>query len=345
MTRLTQLVKRGGCAAKVPATVLREILNGVEFPVPRSEVIVDGSTFDDAAIVSVPADRVLVQTLDFFTPIVDSPESFGRIAAANALSDVYAMGGVPLACMAILTFPSATLEHDIVRRILQAAVNVISESGASLVGGHSVDDDTLKFGLSVTGTVERDLVWSNAGARVGDSLILTKPLGTGTLTAALKSGAITEAEMHDALDSMGRLNRVPELLDRPLRATVHAATDITGFGLAGHTMQLAAASAVSLCIDAKRLPAFVGVRESLARGTLTRAHTTNRAYTASHVSTEGVSAEDALLVVDPQTSGGLLLAVDASATSEILDALRRDFSAAAVIGTVNSRGAFGVVFE
>ncbi|MCC6954189.1 MAG: selenide, water dikinase SelD, partial [Deltaproteobacteria bacterium] len=339
------LVKKGGCAAKVPATVLREILSGVDFPPRRPEILVDGATFDDAAVIIPPVDALLIQTLDFFTPIVDSPEHFGRIAAANALSDVYAMGGLPLSCMAILTFPSATLELDIVRRIIQSASDLIRLSGASLVGGHSVDDDTLKFGLSVTGYVAKDRVWTNAGARVGDSLILTKPIGTGTLMAALKSGARTESDLADAIESMGQLNRVPALLAPEANSHVHAATDVTGFGLAGHGMQLAQASGVSLQIDVDRIPTFLGVRESLSEGKLTRAHASNREYTERQIEISKRDVEDALLVVDPQTSGGLLLSVSPDRAEEILRTIRSEFPSAALIGEVVAKHDKAVLFR
>lgn len=184
--RLTQTVQKGGCAAKVAALELRKILAEVRFPDVPEELLIGSGTFDDAAIYKVSPDLALVQTLDFFTPIVDSPRLFGRIAAANALSDVYAMGGLPKTAMAIFAFPLATLQESVAVEVLQGACDVIAESGAALVGGHTIDDDTMKFGLSVTGFVHPDRVWSNAGAKPGDVLILTKPLGTGTLTAALK---------------------------------------------------------------------------------------------------------------------------------------------------------------
>ena len=191
--RLTQTVQKGGCAAKVAAVELRKILGQVRFPPAAKELIIGAGTFDDAAVYQIQPDLALVQTLDFFTPILDSPRLFGRVAAANALSDVYAMGGRPSTAMAIFAFPLATMDNSVAVEVLQGAADAIEESGACLVGGHTIDDDTMKFGLSVTGFVHPDRVWSNAGARSGDVLILTKPLGTGTLTAALKRGEVTEA--------------------------------------------------------------------------------------------------------------------------------------------------------
>jgi len=191
MIKLTQTVKKGGCAAKVPAIILRDILSGIKFPPKIPGVMVDGDQFDDAAIFKIDDSLSLVQTLDFFTPIVDDPKDFGAIAAANALSDVYAMGGRPKTCMAILAAPLAILEPKVIQDVLQGACDVIAEAKASLVGGHSIDDETLKFGLSVTGLVDTQKIWSNEGARAGDLLILTKPLGTGTICAGIKKELYT----------------------------------------------------------------------------------------------------------------------------------------------------------
>jgi selenide,water dikinase len=222
--KLTQTVKKGGCAAKVPAITLREILSAVKFPPIIPGVMIDGEHFDDAAIFKINDEVALVQTLDFFTPIVDSPENFGAIAAANSLSDVYAMGGKPKTCMAILAAPLATMEPVIIQRVLQGASDVIATSGSSLVGGHSIDDDTLKFGLSVTGLVHPEKVWSNQGAKEGDILILTKPLGTGTICAGIKKQELTEDDAADAIKSMKRLNNVLDFLSENLANHVHAAT-------------------------------------------------------------------------------------------------------------------------
>jgi selenide,water dikinase len=332
--RLTQTVQKGGCAAKVSALELRKILSNVRFPARPSELLVDGAHFDDAAIYQVSEDMALVQTLDFFTPIVDSPVLFGKIACANALSDIYAMGGTPKTAMAILAFPSTTLEQRVISEVLQGACDVLSEAGVPLVGGHSIDDDTLKFGLSVTGFVHPKRIWSNANAKVGDVLLLTKALGTGTLTAALKRSEISEGQMAEAMHSMSQLNCVLDLLDGHLASGVHAATDITGFGLLGHAMQMSKASHKTFEIESSKLPRLPLAMDCLEKSFLTKAHRTNREYVEKDVHWGQVDELTKLLMFDPQTSGGLLLSVDPALAREIETSLRSRFSFVSRIGTV-----------
>lgn len=344
--KLTQTVKKGGCAAKVPAMVLRDILSGLKFPPNIPGVEVDGTHFDDAAIFKINDETALVQTLDFFTPIVDSPKDFGAIAAANALSDVYAMGGKPKTCMAILAAPLATLEPAVIQEVLQGACDVIASAGASLVGGHSIDDDTLKFGLSVTGLVHPQKVWINQEAKVGDVLILTKPLGTGTICAGIKRQELSEEDAREAIESMKRLNNVLDFLTLSQLEHIHAATDVTGFGLLGHGSQLAKASNVRLNINVKDLPVFRRTYDCLEKGLLTKAHSSNREYTKTFAHfAESVTELEKLLTFDPQTSGGLLLSVGLEASDEILNVLRKNFPGTAVIGTVSSKGEFHVYVE
>lgn len=332
--RLTQTVQKGGCAAKVAALELRKILAQVRFPHAPDELLIGTGTFDDAAVYKLSADQALVQTLDFFTPIVDSPRNFGRIAAANALSDVYAMGGKPKTAMAIFAFPMTTLDSTVAVEVLQGASDVIADAGAALVGGHTIDDDTMKFGLSVTGFVHPQHVWSNAGAQVGDVLLLTKPLGTGTLTAALKRGEVTEEQILDGIESMCLLNNVVDKLPIEFLSAIHAATDITGFGFAGHALNMARASGVSLRIDSAKLPRFERVMEFLEKGFLTKAHRTNGQYVQDHVVFEKVHPLVQQLVYDPQTSGGLLLAVDPKHAESIFFNIAHTFSFVQKIGYV-----------
>ena len=341
--RLTQTVKKGGCAAKVAAAELREILSAVKFPPKPEELMVDGADFDDAAIYRVSATTAIVQTIDFFTPIVDSPWDFGRVAAANAISDVYAMGGRPVTALAVLAFPLGTLPRETITEVLQGACDVIGRSGAALAGGHSIDDDTLKFGLSVTGTVHPERIWANAGARAGDALILTKGLGTGTLTAALKRDALTENDMKPAIESMAKLNNAIDFLaaGSDLTPYVHAATDVTGFGLSGHGMQMAKASGVRLALEYRRIPKLERAEELLKLEILTKAHRTNREYTAKLLKPIGLAAHEELLLHDPQTSGGLLLSVAAARADEIVARLRPEFPQAAIIGRVLLAGSEG----
>ncbi|HXH76221.1 MAG TPA: selenide, water dikinase SelD [Bacteriovoracaceae bacterium] len=346
MKNLTQTVKKGGCAAKVPAIILREILNGLTFPPKIPGLLVDGSDFDDAAILAINDEISLVQTLDFFTPIVDLPRDFGAIAAANALSDVYAMGGKPKTCMAILAAPLATMEPSVIQEVLQGACDVISAAGASLVGGHSIDDDTLKFGLSVTGFVNPQRTWTNQGAKPGDVLILTKPLGTGTVCAGIKRQELTDVEAQEAISSMKRLNNAVDFLSENEIKAIRAATDVTGFGLMGHGYQLAKASNVTLSLIHKDLPLLKEAKNCLSKGFLTKAHKSNEEYTRSQRRfAEGISEIDQLLYFDPQTSGGLLLSVDPAMATPIVEALRTAFPGTCVIGKVKMKENVHVIVE
>jgi selenide,water dikinase len=340
--KLTQTVKKGGCAAKVAATELRAILNQVKFPAKDASVLIDGGLFDDAAIYKVNDELALVQTLDFFTPIVDTPRVFGAVATANALSDVYAMGGEPKTALGILAFPLADFANDIIVEVLQGACDKMSEASVNFVGGHSIDDDTLKFGLSVTGYVHPARVWSNSHAQPGDHLILTKALGTGTGMAALKRQQASESDLSEVLESMMQLNRVLDLLDSSLAAAIHSATDVTGFGLLGHSQQMAQASRVKLVYDFSRIPIFARAMEFLEKGFLTKAHTTNDRYTHEACHLDGISTLQKLILNDPQTSGGLLLSVKAAESGELLKKLRRRFARAEIIGHVEEFSAIAV---
>jgi selenide,water dikinase len=239
--------------------------------------------------------------------------------------------------MAIFAFPLEQLDQSVAVEVLQGACDVIGESGAALVGGHTIDDDTLKFGLSVTGFVNPDQVWSNAGAQPGDVLILTKPLGTGTLTAALKRGEVSEEQIQDGIESMCQINDAAQVLGPELLNSIHAATDITGFGLAGHAFNMAKASGVSIDFESSRLPRFERAMEFLAKGFLTKAHRTNREYVDGRIHFENTDAMTQQLVFDPQTSGGLLLAVDAAKASEVVGSLSRRFRSTERIGQVKSQ--------
>jgi selenide,water dikinase len=342
---LTQTVQKGGCAAKVAASELRKILSQVRFPKAHAELLVDGGLFDDAAIYKISNELAMVQTLDFFTPIVDTPKLFGRIAAANSLSDVYAMGGKPKTAMGILAFPLATLPESVIVDVMQGASDVIAEAQANFVGGHSIDDDTLKFGLSVTGFVHPDRVWSNAKAQPGDALILTKALGTGTMTAALKRREAGEEQILEAIESMVQINDAVSVLSDDLLRGVHAATDITGFGLSGHSMQVAKASGVALKIWFESLPLFSRTMEFLEKGFLTKAHRSNAAYTETTCDFSRLSPLQKLVLHDPQTSGGLLLSVKKECAAEITKSLQKRFTKTQIIGEVASAHSPMVIFE
>ncbi|MFO7546155.1 MAG: selenide, water dikinase SelD [Trueperaceae bacterium] len=330
--RLTQTVKKGGCAAKIGAGTLSDLLRTLPRP-NHPDLVVGTDLLDDAAVWRVRPDLVAVQTLDFFTPILDDPTDFGAVAAANALSDVFAMGATPSTALTILAYPLDTLPLPVLGELMRGAIAVIEEAGAALVGGHSIEDDTLKLGFSVTGFAHPDRLWTNQGARPGDVLILTKAVGTGTLAGALKNGEIGYDDMAEAVASMRQVNR----LDLPdaLHAAVHAATDVTGFGILGHAKHLAEGSGVRLRIDTASVPLLSGARDTLRRGILTKAHTSNTRYVQAHV--QGREALDEvtwLTLVDPQTSGGLLLSVAPEAADALLDVVRRRFPRAVRIGEV-----------
>lgn len=333
--RLTQTVQKGGCAAKIAAGTLTDLLRGL----PRQDhpdLLVGTDFLDDAAAWRLNDRQAMVQTLDFFTPIVDDAGDFGAIAAANAVSDVFAMGAEPLTALTILAYPVDVLPGAVLTGLMQGATRTLNEAGARLVGGHSIDDDTLKLGFSVTGVAHPDGLWSNRGARPGDVLILTKAVGTGTLTGALKNDEVSYDELDEALASMRAVNR----LDLPdeLRGAVRAATDVTGFGLLGHALHLAEGSEATLRIEAGRVPLLAGAEATLARGILTKAHVTNTRYVESRVAGREARSETAWWsLVDPQTSGGLLLSVAAERADALLEAVRGRFPRAAAIGEVGPR--------
>ena len=335
--RLTETVQKGGCAAKLPAGQLRAILQKLQLQRPQ-ELAVGTEHMDDACLWDLGNGQSLVQTLDFFTPIVDDAYDFGAIAAANAISDVYAMGGTPRIALSILAFPGMTQPIELLEPLLQGAVDKIHEAGACLAGGHTIDDDTLKFGLSVTGFVPTGRGWANSGAKPGDVLLLTKALGTGTITSALKRREHSEEHVRAAIESMKQLNRAPELL---AGETIHAATDVTGFGLAGHALQMARASNVAFTLFASKLPMLPGALACIEKGILNRAHKTNSDYVKDEVDTAGLADAARWLLMDPQTSGGLLLSVPKARAAEIAAKLRSRFPHTAEIGEVTAADTSG----
>ncbi len=332
---LTQTVKKGGCAAKLPAGELRKVLGNLKLRNPK-ELLVGTETMDDAALWDLGDGRLMIQTLDFFTPIVDDAEDFGAIAAVNSISDVYAMGGEPKTALSILAFPTAVLPMELLEPLMRGAVERIEAAGACLAGGHSIDDDTLKLGFSVTGFVAKDRAWTNAGARAGDVLILTKPLGTGTLMSALKGGDITPEARDSAIASMKTLNRAADLMSE---VRVNSATDVTGFGLLGHLVQMMRASGTSAILESRSLPALPGALHALREGWTNRAHVTNESYVKDEVTfAETVSSELKLLAHDAQTSGGLLFSVPEKDADRALTALRTRFPLTVPIGSVVGKG-------
>jgi selenide,water dikinase len=279
-------------------------------------LIVGRETFDDAGIFVVSDDLALVQTVDFFAPIVDDPYLFGQIAAANALSDVYAMGGEPMTALNIVGFPSGRLPIEVLTDILRGGQDKVHEAGAFVVGGHTIIDEELKYGLSVTGRVHPQRVLSNALATIGDRLVLTKPIGTGLLATAAKRGELGPVEAAALYESMCALNATASRA--ALAVGARCATDVTGFGLLGHASHIARASGVTLVVDPARVPLLPGARDAWERGVRTGGAERNDAYLAPLVDWGGVSDVMHALLIDPQTSGGLLVAVPAPRVAEYL---------------------------
>lgn len=279
-------------------------------------LIVGRETFDDAGIFLLSDDLALVQTVDFFAPIVDDPYTFGQIAAANALSDVYAMGGEPLTALNIVGFPSGQLPIEVLTEILRGGQDKVHEAGALVVGGHTIIDEELKYGLAVTGRADPRRLLTNGGARVGDRLVLTKPLGTGILATAAKQGRLTSDELKRLVSSMTELNAVASRA--ALALGVRCATDVTGFGLLGHASHVARASKVELRIEVERVPVLPGAREAWSAGVRTGGAERNDQYLQNLVSWGHVSDVDRALLIDPQTSGGLLVAISADGVPDYL---------------------------
>ena len=299
-------------------------------------MLVGTETSDDAGVYLLNPETALIQTLDFFTPIVDDPFLFGQIAAANSLSDVYAMGGRPLTAMNIVTFPICRLDASVLLAILSGGQQKIIEAGAVMVGGHTIEDDEPKYGLSVTGTVHPEKIWTNAGSQPGDVLILTKPIGTGVLYTAMRAD-LFPAGVAAAAICMAQLNRVAA--EAGEKRTIHACTDITGFGLLGHAFEMAAASGVDMTIESSAIPWLPEALDAAAMGLIPAGAYANRSYLQqiSISSTIPVNIQD--LCYDPQTSGGLLFSVPEREAATLLNDLRAvGISAASCIGKIIGKG-------
>ncbi len=309
--KLTELASCAGCAAKMGPGTLARILQPLTMNT-HPDLLVGLQTSDDAAVFRLTPDLAVIQTIDFFTPIVDDPYAFGRIAAANALSDVYAMGGTPVSALNLVAFPLNTLGGAILREILRGGADAVAEAGASIVGGHSIDDPEPKYGLAVTGVVHPDEVLTNAGGRAGDVLWLTKPLGAGTIATAVKRGLATPELVARGIAVMTTLNATASLQAR--EAGAHALTDVTGFGLLGHAHELAAASGLAAEIDAEAVPAIAGVLELLSdERALAGGSKRNRRDADAFTTWGALDPARARLVCDAMTSGGLLAALPAGA--------------------------------
>ena len=335
--KLTSTVKAAGCAAKLSPAVLDSVLRRL----PRQaddNVLVGFETSDDAGVYRLSGGLALVQTVDFFTPIVDDPFSFGQIAAANALSDVYAMGGRPISSLSIVAFPEKGAP-EILEEILRGGLSKMAEAGCTVIGGHSIRDDDMKFGYAVTGLIDPARIWRNVGAQPGDALLLTKPLGAGVISTGLKQGRIPDAAILAAMSSMARLNRdaaeaLAEVEERT-PGTIHAVTDVTGFALLGHAREMAVGSGVSLEIDHTAIEYLPGAVAASREGFYSAGLKNNRQFIGDCVAFQpSVSEEFQNLLFDPQTSGGLLVALEAAGSDAALSALALHKVSARRIGRV-----------
>lgn len=329
--RLTQFSKSSGWAAKLGPDTLAQVLR--QLPNVKNENLIVGlDTSDDAAVYRVNDELALIETLDFFTPVVDDPYTFGQIAAANSLSDVYAMGGNPVLAMNIVCFPNC-LSPDVLVEILKGGHDKVVESGAMLVGGHTVEDDEPKYGLSVTGFVHPDKVLSNSNAKPGDYLILTKPVGSGIINTAFKGGLADEKSYTEVVKVMSTLNKYS--CDAMSKVNVNSCTDITGFGLLGHSLEMAMGSNVTIRIKSKMIPTISGATEYAQMGLVPAGTYKNEAYIGEKVKfIEDVPREVKDLLFDPQTSGGLLISVPKEEIDMLVAQLEHTPTKYGIIGEV-----------
>jgi selenide, water dikinase len=337
--RLTSLSHGGGCGCKIAPGVLSDILKGTAaLPVPK-ELLVGIETADDAAVYQLNDEQALIATTDFFMPIVDDPHDFGRIAATNAISDVYAMGGRPIMALALVAMPINVLSTQTIGRILEGGASVCRAAGIPIAGGHTIDSVEAIYGLVALGLVHPKHVKRNADARPGDVLVLGKPLGVGVMSAALKKGELAADGYAQMIATTTQLNTPgPDLAALP---GVHALTDVTGFGLAGHALEMARGAHCEVRLDWSAVPLMAGVRAMAGQGFVTGASGRNWAgYGAEVALPAAFAAEDRALLTDPQTSGGLLVACAPSALDDVLAIFgRHGFDAAAVIGSVGAASA------
>ena len=345
--RLLDFANCSGCAGKLAPMNMAAILRDLPARSTDPNLLVGTETSDDAGIYMLPDGLALVQTLDFFPPLVDDPYIYGQIAATNALSDVYAMNGRPLTAMNIVGFPDTELPLSILAEILKGAASKVSEAGAVTLGGHSVRDTEVKFGLSVTGIVDPKDLLTNANSLVGDLLVLTKPLGTGFVCTANKKGECSEHLLGLAVESMTSLNSRGRDAVRTT-PNVNAMTDVTGFGLAGHASEMADGAIVTIRLQTSQFPRFAGIEALLDPRHHSRATKSNREFLAGRmVISDGTQPEGLELAFDPQTSGGLLIAVSPGSLETLIESLKREGALAwALVGQVEERqGDTAIILE
>lgn len=336
IVELTKFVESPGCASKINQNDLKKVL--AELPeITDPRVLVSTNTCDDAGVYKVNNKLALVQSVDVFTPVVDDPYMFGQIAAANSVSDLYAMGGKPLTALSIIGFPIETLSHNVMNKIILGGMDKMKEAGAVILGGHSIKDNEIKFGFAVTGMINPSKIITNDKAKPGDILVLTKPIGTGIISFARQLGKASDSAVMAISQSMAELNKVPaEVLEE---MGVKTATDITGFGLLGHLCEIVHQSGVTAEIYANQVPIFDEVLDSLQKGMISGAIERNREYASQFVSiAEDVGEELEAVLYDPQTSGGLLMAIEEKKVDSFLSRLRkRGVEHATIIGKIVSK--------
>lgn len=305
-------------------------------------LIVGFDTADDAGVYRLRDDLALVQTLDFFTPIVDDPYDYGRIAALNSINDVWAMAGTPITAMAITCFPKKGVDPAILGEIMRGGLETINKYGVTLVGGHSVDNEQIMFGYSVTGVIHPDKVATNSGARAGDVIILTKPIGTGVISTGIKKAHASDSIVAASVETM--LTPGKYAAEAMQEFSVKGATDVTGFALLGHAWEMACASKVTIEIDATAVPLLDGALKLATQGTLTSGDKTNREYIGADVEIGGSVDENLVrLLFDPQTAGGMLIAIPESNAESLLATLRQNYPSAQIIGRVRPRGPRSII--
>ena len=318
------------------------MLSGLPKQPHDPNLIVGFDTADDAGVYRLRDDLALVQTLDFFTPIVDDPFDFGRIAAVNSITDVWAMAGTPITAMAITCFPKKGVDPAILGEIMRGGLQTLNQYGVTLIGGHSVDNEQIMFGYSVTGVIDPNKVARNAGARAGDVLILTKPIGTGVISTGIKKASAAESVIEGSVKTM--LTPGKYAAEAMREFNVKGATDVTGFSLLGHAWEMACASKVTIEVDSGRVPLLDGAHELAAQGMLTSGDKTNREYVGSDVKiAPHIDPNLVKLLFDPQTAGGMLIAISTDHAESLLRLLQQNYHQASVIGRVKERAATSIV--
>jgi selenide,water dikinase len=343
-TDLLRFVEYGGCSSKIPPQLLEEVLKFL--PLPHDpNILVDIDTHDDAGVYRINDELALVLTTDFFPPVCSDPYEFGQIAATNSISDIYAMGGDPVLALNIMMFPSAKLPMEDYAEILKGGYDKATEAGVRIIGGHTIDDAVPKYGLAVVGFVHPSKVVTNAGASAGDVLILTKPIGTGIINAAVRMNMDSEGDIEAALDNMKLLNRTAAKVMKEFN--VKGATDITGFGLAGHALKMAKASNVALKLEMSKVP-LLGTAYSLTDdGCIPGASFRNLEYAEKYVSfTPGLDYNLKMIAFDAQTSGGLLMCVSENQSGDVIRRLHEEgLTTSTIIGSVDERGSDYIVIK